>query len=235
MFKQVVTYFTLLCFVISTSGCASYQFGRLPSPYVIDHPQSITQNDVSVVAQVMNCDKAVTTFDCEMCEKKIQPVFIVIDNKSDSTYSFAKGDVVSHYLTAEEVAKKCARSTMGRVLSYGFLGLFIITWIIFIPMAIAEAINCPKINSRMRADYADSEIPDATIGPGRSLSGIMFVPQFTSDDKLIIPLVDRATGERLLFRFRDYQMPFRNNEESMKKDKPEVDTSNKTPKSNISF
>ena len=91
---------------------------------------------------------------------------------------------------------------MGRVATYGVLGLIVILWIVFIPMAIGEMINCPRINSQMRADYTSNEIADATIGPGRSLSGVMYVAPFKSGTAFTIPLINRDTSERLLFQFQ---------------------------------
>jgi len=214
-------------------------FGRLPSPYAIDHPEAITQDGVTMMARFLSPSQALTTFDCEMLKRKIQPVFLIIDNKSDKHYSFSKVSTEASFMPAEEVAKMCARSTMGRVVTYGILGVFVITWIIFIPMLIAEAINCPKINSRIRCDYIDCEMPDATIGPGRSVSGVVFVPPFLSDDKFIVPLVDRDTGEKLLFKFRDYSASWPT------EDKQKINKTKKTEKkekpleesteSNISF
>lgn len=206
IFKKIICLLLIVPFLSLTSGCASYRFGRLPSPYIMDHPNSITQKGVSVAVKFMSSSEADTSFDCEMAPRKINPVFIVIENKSNSTYGFRKADVDSSYLSAEEVARKCARSTMGRVLSYGALGLVIILWIVFIPMAIAEAINCPRINAQMRNDYISNEIADATIGPGRSLSGSMFVAPFRSGEAFNIPLVNRETGERLLFQFQNTQL-----------------------------
>lgn len=189
-----------------TSGCASYRFGRLPSPYIIDQPTSMTQKDVSVAVKFMNASEALTTFDCEMNKRNISPVFIIIENKSSNTYGFRKADVDSSYISGEDAAKKCARSTMGRVATYGVLGLIVILWIVFIPMAIAEMISCPRINSQMRSDYTSNEIADATIGPGRSLSGVMYVAPFKSGTPFTIPLINRDTNERLLFQFQ-YNQP----------------------------
>ena len=204
--KKVFCSLLIIPVLSYTSGCASYRFGRLPSPYIIDHPNAITQKDVSVAIKIMSSTEALATFDCEMGPKKINPVFIAIDNKSASTYSFRKADVDSSYLSAEEVAKKCARRTMGRILSYGVLGLVVIAWIVFIPMAIAEAINCPRINAQMRSDYLGNEIADTTIGPGRSVSGVMFVAPFKSGELFTVPLVNKDTGERVLFQFQNTQL-----------------------------
>jgi hypothetical protein len=158
----------------------------------------MTQKDVSVAVKFMNASEALTTFDCEMNKRNISPVYIVIENKSSNTYGFRKADI--------DAAKKCARSTMGRVASYGVLGLIVIAWIVFIPMAIAEMISCPRINSQMRADYTSNEIADATIGSGRSLSGVMYVAPFKSGTAFTIPLINRDTNERLLFQFQ-YNQP----------------------------
>lgn len=204
--KKAICCLVIIPFLALTSGCASYKFGRLPSPYIQDHAAPVTQKDVSMAVKFLNSAEANTTFDCELTKRKVIPVYIVIDNKSDVTYSFRKADVDSSYLPAEEVARKCARSTMGRVLSYGALGLIIILWVVFIPMAIAEAINCPRINSQMRNDYITNEIADTTIAPSRSISGIMFVSPLKSGELFTIPLVNKDTGERILFQFQNTQL-----------------------------
>ena len=230
VFMKIVCWLLIIPVLSLTSGCASYRFGRLPSPYIMDQPGSITQKDVAVAVKFMSCSEAETTFDCEMGKRKINPVFIVIENKSNITYSFRKADIDSSYLAAEEVVKKCARSTMGRVATYGLLGLIVIAWIVFIPMAIAEAINCPRINSQMRSDYISHEIADATIAPGRSLNGVMFVAPFRSGEAFNIPLVNRDTGEKLIFQFQNTQLGAVCVDSKEKKEEPKE---KKEPKKNF--
>lgn len=203
IFKKVVCCLVVVSFLALTSGCASYRFGRLPSPYINDHASPITQKDVSVAVEFLNYSQADSTFDCELTKKQVSPVFIVIDNKSSSAYGFRKGDIDSSYLPAEEVVKKCARSTMGRLLGYGFLALVPFVWIIFLPMLIAEMINCPTINSRMKNDYITNEIADTTIASNRSISGVMFVAPLRSGQVFTIPLTNKDTGEKLLFQFQN--------------------------------
>jgi len=205
VFKKIVCVLIIAPFLALCSGCASYRFGRLPSPYINDHPAPISQKDVSVAVEFLGYTQADSTFDCELTKRKVTPVFIVIDNRSNAAYGFRKADADSSYLPAEEVAKKCARSTMGRLLGYGFLALCPFVWIIFIPLVIAEMINCPTINSRMKNDYMTNEIADTTIGPNRSISGIMFVAPLSSGQLFNVPLVNRETGERLVFQFQSNQ------------------------------
>lgn len=229
LFYKIVSCLLIIPILSLTSGCASYKFGRLPSPYIMDHPNAITQKGVSVAVKILSSSEALATFDCEMNKRKITPVFIVIDNKSNTAYSFRKADVDTSYLSAEEVAKKCSRSTMGRVLSYGVLGLIIIAWIVFIPMAIGEAINCPRINAQIRSDYLGNEIADTTIAPSRSISGVMFVAPFRSGELGTIPLVNRDTGEKLFFQFQNSQLGTSYVEPEEKKEVKEK----KSPKQNF--
>lgn len=203
--KRIVCLVLIIPFLSLCSGCAAYRFGRLPSPYINDHPSPVTQKDVSVAVEFLGWTQADSTFDCELTKKQIMPVYIVIDNKSNAAYGFRKTEVDSSYLAAEEVAKKCARSTMGRLLGYGFLVLVPFVWIIFLPMLIGEMINCPTINSRMRNDYITNEIADTTIASNRSISGVMFVAPLSSGQTFTIPLINRETGERLLFQFQSNQ------------------------------
>lgn len=205
VFKKIICGLLIVPFLALTSGCASYRMGRLPSPYISDHSAPVTQKDVSVAVEFFNYSQADSTFDCEMTKRKVSPVYIVIDNKSNTAYGFRKGDVDSSYLPAEEVAKKCARSTMSRLLGYGFLALVPFVWIIFLPMLIGEMINCPTINSRIKNDYITNEIADTTIGPNRSISGIMFVAPMQSGQLFTIPLINKDTGEKMLFQFQNNQ------------------------------
>lgn len=205
LFYRVVCCLLIIPLFSLTSGCASYRFGRLPSPYINDHSSPITQKDVSVAVEFLGYSQADSTFDCELTKKQVTPAYIVIDNKSSNAYGFRKADVDSSYLPAEEVAKKCARSTMGRLLGYSFLVLVPFVWIVFLPMLIGEMINCPTINSRMKNDYITNEIADTTIASNRSISGIMFVAPLRSGQTFTIPLTNRNTGEKLLFQFQNNQ------------------------------
>jgi len=228
--KKAVACLIIIPFLAMSSGCASYRFGRLPSPYVIDHPNAISQNDVTIAVKFYNDTESLATFDCEMGKREITPVFITIENKSSNTYGFRKADVDTSYLECEEAFKKCARSTMGRCATYGILGVFVITAIIFIPMMIGEMINSPRINAQMRSDYCTNQIADSTIGPGRSLSGVMYVAPFQSGSPFTIPLVDRESGEKLLFQFQ-YNQPASISKKPETKKEPEKKES--SPKQNF--
>jgi hypothetical protein len=206
--KKVVCILVIIPFLALSSGCASYRFGRLPSPYIADHPNPMTQKDVSVAVKFLSASEALNTFDCEMNRRNISPIFIAIENKSNVQYGFRRADVDPNYISGEESAKKCSRSTMSRVGGFGLLGVFIIAWIIFLPLSIAEMVNSPRINAQMRTDYTSNEIADTTIGPGRSISGVIYTSPLKSGEMFTIPLINRDTGEKLLFQFQANQIGF---------------------------
>jgi len=203
--KNLVCCLIITPFLSLSSGCASYRLGRLPSPHISDYPDSITQKNVSVAIKAIDPFEATDTFGCEMVPRKINPVFIVIDNKSNDVYAFKKADVDPNYLSAEQVAKGCAGSRMARVqerlLSFGIVE-FAIMWIVLVPRAIVDAITCPRRNAQMERAYLRNEIADTAIEPGRSINGVMFLAAISSGGLFSIPLINRETKERLLFQFR---------------------------------
>lgn len=58
---RVISCLLIIPILSLTSGCASYRFGRLPSPYIIDQPNAMAQKDVSVAVKFMNASEALTT------------------------------------------------------------------------------------------------------------------------------------------------------------------------------
>lgn len=205
-FKKVVCCLVIVPLLSLSSGCASYRIGRLPSSHINDYPNSIIQKNVSVAIKTIDpYEEAEDTFGCDMAPRKINPVFIVINNKSNDAYGFRKADVDSSYLSAEEVAKSCAGSRLGRakgrLLGFGVAGLAIM-WIALIPMSIVDLFTSPRRNAQMRKAYLRNEIADTTIEPGRAINGVMFATSIRSDKLFTIPLINRETGERLLFQFR---------------------------------
>ena len=82
IFRKISCILILVPFLTFSSGCASYRFGRLPSPYINDHPAPITQKDVSVAVEFLGYSEANYNLDWELKKRKVIAVFIVINNKS---------------------------------------------------------------------------------------------------------------------------------------------------------
>ena len=185
MFKRIVLFLIPISLIAIISGCGAYYPIRLPSNYVEDYANSVKLKDVSVVVKFFDCDDAKETFGCNMCTRKVQPVFILINNKSNVAYGFRKANIDSNYIYAEKAAKKCARN---KIIHGG-------PWP---PLYV----RIHKINDNIRKDYLAKEIVDVYVEPGRILSGVIFINPFKSGEKLNIPLINRKDGKRLVFEFQ---------------------------------
>jgi hypothetical protein len=85
----------------------------------------------------------------------------------------------------------------------------------------------------MKNDYMTNEIADTTIGPNRSISGIIFVAPLSSGQLFNVPLVNRETGERLVFQFQSNQQGAVNIQSSQGKKEKEKEKEKKEPKKNF--
>lgn len=175
----------LLILVLLISGCLTYYSPtNLPNFFVEREANIIKKSGVSVTAKFLNCDESLKYFDCEICEKKMQVVLVAIANNSENIYGFRKSSVTPENIEANKVSVKCARS----ILTNG--GIF--------PPAI---VRNNKINQEIRKDYLSKEIKDSQIKPKEELSGTIFFNQINKDEKVVIPLFNQDTGEKLLFEF----------------------------------
>ncbi|MDP8266440.1 MAG: hypothetical protein P9M07_05780 [Candidatus Aceula meridiana] len=186
MLKRTVLFFTLVSLTLIISGCGGYYAGRLPSNYVEDYVDAVNLNSVSVAVKFFDYDEANEIFSCDMRGRGIQPVFIVIDNKSDVAYGFRKANVEASYVYAEEAAKKCARNQLVYAGPWPPLHVRII-----------------KINDNIRKDYLAKEIVDVSVEPNSDISGVMFIHPLESGEKFRIPLINRKDGSRLVFEFQN--------------------------------
>ncbi len=186
MFKRALLFFILVFLMVAISGCGGYYAGRLPSNYVEDYVDAVNLNGVSVAVKFFDYDEASEIFSCDMRGREIQPVFIVIDNKSDVAYGFRKASVEPNYIYAEEAARKCARNQ----------------WIHAGPWPPLH-VRIIKINNKIRKDYLAKEIVDVSVDPNSDISGVMFIHPLASGEKFSIPLINRKNGNKLVFEFQN--------------------------------
>lgn len=200
MFRKSVAILAIFIFIISNSGCVklNYKFGKLPSSNLKTYPETpLTKSEISVVAEVFNKDETERIFDANMISKGVQPVFIVIKNESNKNYIFKKENLNQKYIPAKDVAKKFSINMHSNALkliplSFIFIG---------IPFLFMNATKTPKNNKARNYDYTSNEIDDVKIGPGRSLSGVVFIPVLDEKEKLIISLVEASTRKKVVFEF----------------------------------
>lgn len=171
--------------LVSLSGCLTYyKPTNLPNFFLEGEANIIKKNSVSVTAKFLNCNECLKYFDCGICKNKMQVVLVAIANNSENNYGFRKGSVTPESIEANKVSVKCARS----IFTNGGI------W----PPAI---VRNEKMNQEIKNDYLNKEIKDSLIKPKEELSGVIFFNQINKDEKVVIPLFNRDSGEKLLFEF----------------------------------
>ncbi len=201
VFNKLLCIVVLMIFVISISGCAIYRRGILPEYNMSNFPeQPIIQKDVSLGVVFFDRSQSRKLFDAEMLKRGVQPVLILINNQSRTAYYFKKELINPSFISAEVVAKKCARKTMAKQLAS--LPLLILPPL-GIAMMISNGILGSTSNSRMEKDYMLKEIENSVVRPDSSLSGVIFMPVLSQEDKLTITLVAENTKRELVFELQN--------------------------------
>lgn len=122
----------------------------------------------------------------------------MIDNRTKNAFEFKKRMLSRQTAPAEEVAKECGFSTVGRATSYGVVGLFI--WPFLIP-AVVDGVGSAQANTKMEDDYMYKEIKDERIQPNGLLNGIAFLDKMKDGERLDIRLINVDNNDIKLFTF----------------------------------
>ncbi|MFA5336320.1 MAG: hypothetical protein WC324_05305 [Candidatus Omnitrophota bacterium] len=193
--------FAVFCLVVSLflEGCASYRGGLLPSKDVMNYEKKQVQKEVYVVADFLDTKETKQIFQFDLQSRGIQPVFIIMDNRSLVTYDFKKSDLNKQVMSSQEVADKCKFNTAGRATAYGVAGIFI--WPFLIP-AVVDGVGSSEANRKIEDDYAFKELQDGRLTPNALMNGIVFVPKMKEGEDFTIRLKDMETFEILRFSFQ---------------------------------
>jgi len=190
-------YLVLACLVLSS--CAKYRGGRLPSIDVESFDKSQDQGGLRVAVKFYEARESKKLFGIGCVADNYQPVYIVIDNRSNNSYEFKKRTINKASAPAEEVADKCKFNTAGRATGYGVAGIII--WPLLIP-AIVDGTGSARANTRMEDDFMYKEIKDGRIAPNGLLNGIVFFDKIKDGDELAIRLSNLDKDEIKLFSFK---------------------------------
>ena len=191
-----VSWVILLCFVIS--GCATYRSARLPSSDVTSFSNFQDQEGLKVAVKFFDARDTKKIFGVGKVYEVCQPVYIAIDNRTKSAYEFKKSMLNKQSMPAEEVAKQCGFSTVGRATTYGVLGLFI--WPFLIP-AVVDGVGSAQANEKMQDDYMYKEIKDDRVQPNGLLNGVIFVDKMKDGEEFTLRLRNVDNNDIKLFSF----------------------------------
>ncbi len=197
MCKWLLVLLLIGCFVIN--GCATYNAGRLPSSDVSTFKNAQDQAGLKVAVKFIDARESKQVFGVGKVHELYQPVYIAIDNRTKNSYEFSKrGSINKQSVPAEEVAKSCGFSTVGRATAYGVAGIFI--WPLLIP-AVVDGVGSAQANQKMESDYMYKEIKDDRISPNGLLNGIIFTDKIKEGEEFVIRLTNTDTNEIKLFSF----------------------------------
>lgn len=185
---------------MALSGCATYHAGRLPSSDVGTFSNMQDQDGLKVAVKFFDARESKQIFGVGKVHNLYQPVYIAIDNRTKAPYQFAKGTSINKQsIPAEEVAKNCGFSTVGRATTYGVAGLFI--WPLLIP-AVVDGVGSAQANQKMESDYTYKEIKDDRVQPNGLLNGVIFVDKMKAGEEFVIRLQNTSNNEIKLFSFK---------------------------------
>lgn len=185
---------------LALSGCASYKAGRLPSSDVESFKTMQDQDGLKVAVKFFDARDSKQIFGVGKVGELYQPVYIAIDNRTKNGYQFGKRTSINKQsVPAEEVAKNCGFSTVGRATTYGVVGIFI--WPLLIP-AVVDGVGSAQANQKMEADYMYKEIKDDRIQPNGLLNGVLFVDKMKEGEEFVIRLQNVDTNEIKLYSFK---------------------------------
>jgi len=192
---------SILISMFFLQGCATYRGGVLPSKDIFTYSNIQEKNGLNVAADILDTRKTKQIFQFNLQSKDIQPIYIIIDNRSDQTYEFSKANLNKNCLSSQEVADKCKFSTAARAGTYGVIGIFI--WPFLIP-AVIDGIGSASANRKIEDDYAYKEIEGkARILPNGMLTGIVFVEKMKPGETFTMRLINVETNALELFSFRN--------------------------------
>jgi len=185
--------------VLILQGCASYRASRLPSSDVTSFANYQDQGGLKVVAKFFDARESKKVFGVGKIYAKFQPVYIAVDNRTKNVYEFKKRMLSKQSAPAEEVAKECGFSTVGRATTYGVAGIFI--WPLLVP-AVVDGVGSSQANRKMEDDYMYKEIKDGRIQQNGLLNGVVFLDKMKDGEVLDIRLQNVDNNEIKLFTFK---------------------------------
>jgi len=201
MFKKLVSILIVAVLTISTSGCVSiYRKAVFPYSTMDNFPeQPITKNNVALAVHFFDINEARSIFDAETIKREVQPVYVILENNSDTTYYLKKSSMTPRHIPARIAAKKCAYWTMMKqVASIPFL----ILPPLGIAMMVTNGVTGGTANNRIESDFESNELKDSRIMPNSSLKGVLFMPLFLPGDNLTIPLTTEDAKQNIVFEFQ---------------------------------
>ena len=209
----------LLCFTLT--GCATelmrppYRAGALNALDAAAHPGWVEKAGVAVAVKVLDAKEAKEAIGLSL--SGIQPALVSVRNGSSTVYRFEKGAVSPAPLPARAVYQK-VRSRPGLTASglsvyvphpwgkseeeIGWNLMFVLAMPLMLPSLVMGDLSEAAWNSGVKEDLRKKELADGPIAPGKTRSGLIYLPcEEGGPGSIRLELFSEDGSERLVFQF----------------------------------
>lgn len=168
--KSIALQALSLLMLFGLTGCAKYRATSL---------KSLTVRSQTKKSSISFSHKVFSASDCRrylgrnVIRKRYQPIQITFTNNTDQYFTLSKHSLSFDCVSTKEVAKSVRFNTVGRVVGYSILGIFL--WPFIIP-AIVDGIGSAKANKEIEADFTAKALSKMVVEPHSKVSGIVFIP-----------------------------------------------------------
>lgn len=165
--------FASLCLAIFSvqPGCVSYRPVPVDQVPFREHLSTSTDGDIAASAAVLSAEESRKIFGVDLYSHGIQPVWLEIENKSDSTLVFFERSVDPHYFSHMEAAQNAHISVWGPFLDHGLFSVML--WPL-LPLAPIRALSASAANRDMDEYFDDAGIGNEALSPGERVEGFVF-------------------------------------------------------------
>ena len=192
--------FFIFSLVFCTAECLSSSIDNayLPSRDISIYKNIKTIDGVSVAVDIFDTAKIKQTFGVDLIRKKIQPLYVIIQNKSSSRHWFSKAGSDKTFIPSGEVPRMVYEGVFSRFLKGGTFGM--LKWPFLVPGAMIDKGKSGIITRRIKNKASLEEIPDVYIEPGGEIQGMMFV-SVKPDNKIVIKVTSSQNLKKKEFTF----------------------------------
>lgn len=162
--------FLLLSSIISPTLFGIAHYRAIPLTHILDEPK---ESCISFSYRIFNktdCRKYLGRQ--QIIAKGYQPIQIQLTNNSNRTLVLSPNNFSIPCKSYDLVADQVYFNTTGRLIGWAIGSLFI--WPLIV-VFILEAIESPKANEQLNADFLQKSLSNQIIAPFSSINGLIFV------------------------------------------------------------
>jgi hypothetical protein len=156
---------------LTFSGCVRYRPHTLDRTSFMERAQTQTRDNLTVTLTVLSNKEAKKFFGTTLSKKGIQPLWLGIDNRSDSTYFLIPRNMDPNYYSAEEASYMAHYKQSRQFFEAGLLA------VIFFPALVLVPINFFMVrhaNEKMDGIFNAVSMHSYVIQPGKKHEGFLY-------------------------------------------------------------